>query len=180
MGDAATTELINNRDFLEDCARFSEQILTQDQIVRKYRLDDAMLERLSKDDALVEAVERIKTQRVRSRTAAAERAQNHYSTIPDELNKLARDPNISPRFRIDASRELRVCAQGPETAPAAASMERFQITINLGNGEVVRYDQPKIVDNKATTEDAADQLDMELIPFVAAKKRNEGNGGEFL
>jgi hypothetical protein len=178
MGDVVPTEsLINNREFLEDCARYSESILSQDQIVKKYQLDDATLDRLANDDALVKAIDRIRTQRVRSRAAARERAQNYYATIPDELNKIARDPNVSPRFKIDASRELRTCAEGPETTPTAASAERFQIIINLGNGEVISYDQPKNIDGKPTTDD---QLNMELIPFITNKKGNEGNGGDFL
>jgi hypothetical protein len=53
------------------------------------------------------------------------------------------DPNQSARHRIDACREVRtVSAVGPEAAPAA-SMDRFLIVIDLGGGEVLRFDKSK-------------------------------------
>jgi hypothetical protein len=180
-------ELINNREFLEDCARFSEQILTQAQIVKKYRLDAETLDRLGSDDALVEAIERVKVHRLRSGQCMRERAQVLVATAPQRLGEILNSGG-SPRHVIESAKILQQFAAGPE-ATAAAPVERFVIQINMGNGEVVTYDSPKTIEPNAssslktgynTTENTVDQLSTELIPFVVAKKKDSGNGGDFL
>jgi hypothetical protein len=53
------------------------------------------------------------------------------------------DANISPRHKIEAAREIRATAAvGLEAQPAS---EMFQITINLGGDEVLRFNKPKTV-----------------------------------
>lgn len=176
MGDVVPTSLLEDREFIADCCRFAEGLLTEKQLRKKYRT--TTWDNLANDDALVEKIEEEKIRRIRNGTTAREKAQTHFVQAPDILNNIMQDGGASPRHKIESAKALGQIAAGPEaTAPAPA--ERFIIQITMGS-ETVTYDQPKTIDNKPTTEDAADQLDMELIPFVAAKKRNEGNGGEFL
>jgi hypothetical protein len=178
MGDVVPTSLLEDREFLADCCRYSENLISEKQIKKKYRFNTETWDRLAADEALIEAIELEKIRRIRNGTTAREKAQTHFATAPDILNTIMQDGTASPRHKIESAKTLGQIAAGPEaTAPAPA--ERFIIQINMGNGEVVRYDQPKTIDNRPTTEDAADQLNMELIPFVVAKK-NGGDGGNFL
>src|SRR5262245_40719330 len=190
MGDAVSSpiSLLEDREFITDCARFAEGLLTEKQIKKKYRFDSETWEHLGSDDALIEMIELEKLRRIRNGTTAREKAQTHFATAPDILNNIMQDGGASPRHKIESAKALGQIAAGPE-ATAPASTERFQIIINLGGGEVVTYDHPKTIEPNDgspsmtgynATEDAVDQLGTELIPFIAAKKRDSGNGGEFL
>src|SRR5262249_35930551 len=77
------TELINDREFIVDCCRFSEGTLTESQITQKYQLDAKTLDHLSKDDVLVATIELEKVRRIRNGQCAREKAQTHFATAPD-------------------------------------------------------------------------------------------------
>src|SRR5215472_11299777 len=130
----APTNLANNRELIADLSRFSEGVLTEQQIRRKWRhLDNNVWE--APDDALVDAVEAERVRRVRSGRAAREKAQNLAVQAPDILGTIMTNDGNSPRHRIEAAKELRIVADnGSEVAPAA-NVEKFLIQINLGNGE---------------------------------------------
>ena len=86
MSDVANApiDLANNSELIADLARFSEGVLTEQQIRRKWRhLDDNVWE--APDDALVDAVEAERVRRVRSGRAAREKAQNLAVQAPDIL-----------------------------------------------------------------------------------------------
>src|SRR5262245_57550533 len=121
-------------DFIVDCTRFAEGILTERAVKKKYRFDDATWERLGSDEALIEAIEVEKTRRIRDGSTARERAQALFAVAPTVLGDIMNDPSASARHRIEASKELRMVADnGPEAAPASTS-EKFLIQINLGGG----------------------------------------------
>src|SRR5215472_2367954 len=131
MNDVAYVpiDLANNSELIADLARFSEGVLTEQQIRRKWRhLDNNVWE--APDDALVDAVEAERIRRVRSGRAAREK---------DILGTIMTNDGNSPRHRIEAAKHLHVVADnGPEVAPAA-NVEKFLIQINLGGGETFTY-----------------------------------------
>ena len=135
---SAAIDLANNSGLIADLARFSEGVLTEQQIRRKWRhLDNSVWD--APDDALVDAVEAERVRRVRSGRAAREKAQSLAAQAPDILGTIMTNDGNSPRHRIEAAKELRVVADiGPEVAPAA-NVEKFLIQINLGNGETFTY-----------------------------------------
>src|SRR5262245_14987850 len=190
MGDAVSSpiSLLEDREFIADCCRFAEGLLTEKQIKKKYRFDSETWEHLAADDALIEAIELEKMRRIRNGTTAREKAQTHFATAPDILNNIMQDGGASPRHKIESAKALGQIAAGPEATAPAASMERFQITIVMGS-ETVVYDSPKTIEPNASsslktgynaTEDAVDQLSTELISFITSKKKDGGGGNDFL
>jgi hypothetical protein len=69
-------------NFIVDCARFAEGILTERAVKKKYRFDDETWERLGSDEALIESIENEKTRRIRDGTTARERAQVLFAQAP--------------------------------------------------------------------------------------------------
>ena len=174
MSDAEkiSTALIENPEFITDCARYADGVLTETQVKKKYRFDDNTWTRLGEDDKLIEAIEAENTRRIRRGDTARERAQTHFAAAPDILNQIMNDSSASARNRIESAKELRVCADHrPEIAPAAAA-ERFVISINLGAGEILTFD-------KAITprpHDDIDNVSQELL--LANKRENDSNSTE--
>ena len=63
MGDVVDlpgqrAHLEDDLDFIADCCRYAENILSEEAIKKKYRFDDATWESLGENDALVEAIHR--------------------------------------------------------------------------------------------------------------------------
>jgi hypothetical protein len=140
--DLAQT-LLTNTEFLVDMARFADSLLSEADVRRKYYLSDEDWERAGNDDALIRAIEAEKIRRTRNGSTARERAQQAFTAAPTILNAIMTDANISPRHKIEAAREIRATAAvGLEAQPAS---EMFQITINLGGDEVLRFNKPKTV-----------------------------------
>src|SRR5262245_5696015 len=166
MSDVANApmDLANNGELIADLARFSEGVLTEQQIRRKWRhLDNKVWD--APDDALVDAVEAERVRRIRSGRAAREKAQNLAIQAPDIV---AADGN-SPRHRIEAAKHLHAVADnGPEVAPAAAAAERFQIIIDLSAGssdkEILTYDIPAKRDPENVGHDVIDDA-TERVPL---------------
>jgi hypothetical protein len=195
MSDVANapTDLTNNRELVADLSRFAEGVLTEQQVRRKWRhLDQSVWD--APDDALVNAVEAERIQRIRSGRAAREKAQNLAAQALDILGTIMTSEGNSPRHRIEAAKHLRTVADnGPEVAPPAAT-ERFQIIINLGNDEILKFDktitpQPRNTDNEllltSKQEDDSnghntDDVENDRLPWglLLASKRTEGGGGE--
>ena len=101
MSDVANApiDLANNSELIADLARFSEGVLTEQQIRRKWRhLDNSVWD--APDDALVDAVEAERVRRVRSGRAAREKAQNLAVQAPDILGTIMTNDGNSPRHRI--------------------------------------------------------------------------------
>jgi hypothetical protein len=164
------------RAFVCDCARYSEGILAEEAVRKRYRFDESTWTKLGSDEKLIEAIEAEKVKRIRDGSAARERAQNIFATAPNILGNILHDDSASPRHRIEASKELRQIADNcPETAPSEAG--RFIITINLGNDEVLHFDKPIAIEPDDTNPNNTDTTPQGLLPIIAAKKR-DGDDGE--
>jgi hypothetical protein len=161
------------RDFVSDLARFSEGVLTEKYIRKKFRLSDEAWEALGNDDTLVEQIEHEKLRRCRSGQSAREKAQVHFVEAPDIYAKILKDEHTSPRARLDAGRELRVVAANDEATPANAA-EKFVININLG-ARTERYEKIITPRHDAAIDDASDEIPTPwgLIP---AKPTDGGDG----
>ena len=59
------TSLIENHEFITDCARYAEGLLSEKEVKKKHHFDDATWEPLGSNDVLVEAIEAEKLRRVR-------------------------------------------------------------------------------------------------------------------
>jgi hypothetical protein len=65
--------------------------------------------------------------------------QQHIVKGPDILNDIMSDAKASPKHKVDAIKTLdALAANGPQ---AAAEQDRVIVTINLGGGDVLRFDK---------------------------------------
>jgi hypothetical protein len=126
---AEVADLKDNHEFVGDCCRYNEGILSEAAMRKKWHFDAATWELLGSNDELVRAIEEAKIHRVRSGAAKRERAQQHIVRGVDVLSKIMDDPNANPRHRVDSIKALDTLADpGPQTTPPA---EKFIITIDL-------------------------------------------------
>jgi hypothetical protein len=131
--------LIHDHSFISDLARFSEDILDEAAVRKRWRLEESDWLALGENDELVRVVEEEKVRRIRSGTTKRERAQIEVVDAPPILGKILKDPAANERHRIDAAKALDALAGGPEAAPIS---ERFQITIVLSADEKLVIDKP--------------------------------------
>jgi hypothetical protein len=88
-----------NTELLEDLCRFSEQLLSEGYVRKKYRdlLDTDDWIHLASDDSLIELIETRKLQRVRDGSYKRERSQQLVATKAiDALDKIVSDEKVSP------------------------------------------------------------------------------------
>jgi len=168
------TSLIDNHEFISDCARYAEGLLSEKEVKKKHHFDDDTWARLGEDEALIEAIEAEKIRRIRNGSTARERAQQLFATAPNVLGDILHDDGTSARHRIESARELRqIAANGPGAAPAS---DRFQITINLGD-VVERYDKSIAVNpNDVDPFNDVGATPQGLLTVIAAKKKDDGSG----
>ena len=163
-------------DFVADCCRYSENILSEEAIKKKYRFDDTTWESLGNNEALIEKIEAEKVRRIRNGSTARERAQQLFATAPSVLGDILHGDAVSPRHKIESARELRqIAANGPEAAPAA---DRFQITINLGADVVERYDKSIAINANDVDPNDINTTPQGLLPIIAANRRKDDGNGE--
>jgi hypothetical protein len=166
--------LIENHEFITDCARYAEGLLSEQDVKKKHHFDDATWGRLGDDEALIRAIEAEKVRRIHNGSSARERAQQLFATAPNVLGDILHDDGTSARHRIESARELRqIAANGPEAAPAS---DRFQIIINLG-GDIERYDKSIEINPNDVDPNDIDSTPQGLLPIIVAKKR-DGDDGE--
>jgi len=160
MGNAGS--LTDNLELITDCCRYSEGLLSEAAVRKKYRFDEATWKRLASDDPLLEAIELERTRRIRSGAAKRERAQQLVVKACEVLGEIALDPDASPKHRIDASKTLDAFADnGPTHAPT--SDERYTIVINLGNDQKLRIDKATgLVPNNSEILDVTPQQAIEV------------------
>jgi hypothetical protein len=139
--DAAS--LIENADFILDFCRFSEGILDEKFLRRKYnQFNNSVWEKLGSDERLVSAIEAEKVKRMQNGLSAREKAQQMFVAAPSVLGRILNDNSANARHRIEASKELRtIAAVGPESAPAT---DRFQIIINMG-ADIETYNKSRSI-----------------------------------
>jgi hypothetical protein len=169
------------RRFVNDMARFADGVLSEQQVRRKWRLDEAVWEKLGADDALVEAIEDEKLRRQFDGRSKRERAQQLIVKAPGILDSIASDNRASPRHRVDAIKTLDgLATNGRETT--AAETTRFFIRIDLSaapGGGVEVYDIPRTIGPGENTSGNSDtNAAPQLLPAIAANKRNDGGHGE--
>jgi len=156
MGDdlrGQPLSLEDNHEFITDCARYAEGLLSEQDVKKKHHFDDATWARLGEDEALIEKIEAEKTRRIRSGVTARERAQRLFAETPAVLGDILHGETVSPRHKIESARELRaIAATGPENRPAA---DRFIITIDLsGDRKLDKPDPSDVIIIDATPQKA--------------------------
>jgi hypothetical protein len=137
-GDSTSLDSKVGREFIADCARFTEELLSEGDILSKWGLDRQAWERLGKNVAVLIAVQREREKRVAAGIAAKEAARKHYSQAPNILAMIMRDDAMPSRQRIEAARELRAAAAVDDSS-RGPSGEQFTVVINI-NGEKQIYE----------------------------------------
>jgi hypothetical protein len=166
-------QLEDNQEFVADLCRFSEEILTEKQVRKKYRLAESTWSLLGENDGLVEKIEAEKIRRIRDGSSKRERAQLLVVKAPDVLGGIMNSTEANDRHRIDACKTLNdFAANGPAGIPAA---DRFQIVINLGadlDGRpiVEKYDRSITVDVNDIDPHHPEDTPQVPFPVIAAKK----------
>jgi len=128
---AEVADLRDNHEFVSDCCRYNEGILSEAAVRKKWHFDAATWELLGSDDELIRAIEETKIRRVRSGAAKRERAQQHIVRGVDVLSKIMDDPQANARSRVDSIKALDALAD-PGPQHAAAEQGHFIIKIDLG------------------------------------------------
>jgi hypothetical protein len=178
MGDVVDlpgqrAHLEDDLDFIADCCRYAENILSEAAVKKKYRFSDAEWDRLGSNEVLIEKIEAEKVRRIRSGSAKRERAQQLVVQAPNVLGDIMLDASASPKHRIDSAKALDAfAANGPESVPAA---DRFVIQINLGS-DVLRFDKSIAPDANDIDPYNPDTTPQGLLAVIAAKKKDDGNG----
>jgi len=132
--------LLENYEFVADCARYAENLISEAAVRKKYGFSEKTWENLGKDDALVERIEEEKLQRIRNGSAKREKAQQLIVKGPEILDGIMSDAKASPKHKVDAIKTLdALAANGPQTA---AEQDRVIVRIDLtaGGGDVLRFD----------------------------------------
>jgi hypothetical protein len=161
------------RELVVDLARFSEELVSEAAIRKKYRLNERDWEALGSDKVL-ELVEDERVRRVRDGSTKRERAQQLVVKAPGVLGDIMNDPGANPRHRIDSAKALDDFAtNGAEIAAAGA---RFEITINL-RSDVERFSKSIKID--PTDEDPFNPTPPEVLAAITAKKSG-GDGGNHI
>ena len=162
-----------NAELVQDLARFSEGLVSEKDIKRRYRFDAAVWESLADNEALIAAVSDEKTRRVRSGANKREKSQQLITKAPDILDSIATDVGASARHRVDAIKTLDAfCANSPTAAPAA---DFFQITINIGD-TTLEFTKPIKPDSNPNHIDGTPQT--EWLPMIEANKPEDGGSGQ--
>src|SRR4029077_6530084 len=105
------------RELIIDLCRFSEELMTEKTIRKKYRLAETAWQALGTDERCVELVELEKLRRIRDGSSKREKAQKLVVRAPDVLAGILEDPNANPRHRIDSAKALDdFAANGPGAA----------------------------------------------------------------
>lgn len=197
MGDTTkpapdlVNQLLKNAEFVSDLARYNEQLCTELFIRRKYgNLSEATWTQLGESDELVHAIELASQRRCRDGSSKRELAQKYVVKGPEILSGIACDSKASPRHRVDAIRTLDHLADNGPDSPAARDV--FQITINLGGGDILRFGGSRtpdpndgkttinhnhvdVIEHDTTTDDDDDDIPR-WIPLPADPK-DSGAGG---
>jgi hypothetical protein len=173
------TSLIEDHEFITDCARYAEGLLSEKDVKKRHHFDDNTWESLGNNEKLIEAIEAEKVRRIRNGSTKRERAQQLVVQAPGVLGDIMLDASASPKHRIDSAKALDAfAANGPEAAPAS---DRFQIIINLGD-DVLKFDKsieinPNDIDPHNTDPNNIDTTPQKLLAVIAANKRKDDDGG---
>jgi hypothetical protein len=128
--------------FVVDAVRAAEGLITDQELAEAYEISPANWGDIAKNTALGHAIRAERDRRVRNGTAVRESAAKIFVRAPKIMGEILDDARASPRYRIEASRELRATASSDADRPAEQS-ERFIIRIDLtaGGGDVETYNE---------------------------------------
>jgi hypothetical protein len=188
MGDVLNypNSLIENLDdFVVDLCRYSEGVLTEQQVRKKYHLlGEDVWQELGRDDSLIEKVEAEKLRRIRDGSCKRERAQQLVIDAPRVLGDIMSDPAANNRHRVDAIKTLDSIATPPAQV-AAADSSRFVITINLSadsatNSEtdVIHFDKPIAIGTDDTDHPNDTVVAIPTKEMKKITKKNENDDAE--
>jgi preprotein translocase subunit SecD len=90
------TSLIENHELITDCCRYSEGLMDEAAVRKKWRLSEDTYTKLGENEAFIERVEAEKVRRTRSGATARERAQQVFVETPAVLGEILRDNSASP------------------------------------------------------------------------------------
>jgi hypothetical protein len=132
------------RQFVMDCTRAAEGLLTDKELAEKYELSPADWQSITKDKALGRAIRAERERRVLTGAAAREAAAKHFVRAPTILAGIMENEHSNPRHVIEAAKEIRAVAAVGSGAERLPESERFIIRIDLtaGGGDVETYDKP--------------------------------------
>jgi hypothetical protein len=140
------------RDFVADCVRAGEGLISDAELQDKYEIAADAWKGIIKNAALIRAIRAESERRVRTGVAAQEAASKHFAKAPGYLNDILSDKAASPRYRIEASKELRATAIGDGANKNGAPTDKFIININLGSHRE-HYEVPIAATPKELTKD---------------------------
>ena len=134
---------VTGRQFVVDCVRAGEGLITDRELAEKYELDPPAWIAITKDVELGHAIRAERERRVLNGAAAREAAAKHFVKAPGILDQIMTDAGANPRHKIEAIKELRQTAIRENTERLPES-ERFIIKIDLsaGGGPIEVYDKP--------------------------------------
>jgi hypothetical protein len=162
-----TRSLRENHELVQDLCRYAEGICTESAVRKRWRLSEETWELLGADDELVLAIDKARTQRVRSGALKRELAQGHIIRGPAALASIMDDPRANHRHKVDAVKALNSLADpGPE---AEADQERVHIVINLGSD----------VRAAGQTPDPSNIIEIEATPRSRTPKQIENSDDEW-
>jgi len=168
---APDRSLIDNHELVTDLARFSETLLSESAVRKKWRLSEEVWEQLGGDDEFVRAVEEEKTRRIRSGATKRELAQAHIIRGPGALAAIMDSPTSNDRHKVDAIKALNAIADpGPE---AAMEQEKIFIRIDLSADT---KDPKDVLTFEATV---PPKLNPPIDDWDAPKKKDDGGDNDF-
>jgi hypothetical protein len=152
-GDSVALDTDVGHEFVIDCARHIEGLLSEANLKTKWGLTDAGWGALATNTYLLDFVRRQRERRIVNGLAAREGAQQEFAKAPSVLGSILNDETISPRHRIEAARELRQAAADGDTTETLEK-EKFVVVINLGADEKpfrfeteIKHRAPSVIDD---------------------------------
>jgi hypothetical protein len=118
--------------FVSDLARNKERLFSDARVIEKYDIQPADWTQITQSKTVRLLVNAEHERRMLNGDAAREAAAKQFTKAPEILGEILEDQKASPRHRVDAARELRATARFDDKKDTA-DVERFTITINLGN-----------------------------------------------
>jgi hypothetical protein len=138
------------RQFVTDCTRAAEGLLTDRELAEKYELSPADWQSITKDVVLGRAIRVERERRVHNGTAAREAACKHFVKAPGILDGIMTDAHSNPRHKIEAIKELRQTAIGNSAdRPVESDMFVIKIDLTAGGGDIETYSKAIKMDAKA-------------------------------
>jgi hypothetical protein len=142
LADSISGESQADKAFITDCVRNIEGLKSDQELKEAWGLDDQAWARLAENGPLLQAIRAERERRIRSGEATREAAQRHFANAPSILNQILQNETISPRYRIEAAKELRQVAGAARENTGTG--EKFVIMIDLGEDHrlVKEFNQP--------------------------------------